>query len=70
MDNRINIGTQFKTRGKYPKNCRVVDMLTTRNLAGEIVQIEYLCEHEFMGQTVTHKECATTVLRGLIPADA
>jgi hypothetical protein len=60
------IGTKFKTRGKHPRECTVVDIYTTTNLAGEVVKTEYLCEHEFMGQKMKTLQIATTISMGLI----
>ena len=62
----IKPGTRFKTRGKHPKECEVIDIHTTRNIAGDIVKTEYHCQHDFLGQKITHNECAVTILRGLI----
>lgn len=52
---RFKIGTKFKTRGKYPRECTVVDILKTYNSKGELVEIRYVTTHEFMGQTVIDK---------------
>jgi len=42
-------------------------MWTTRNLAGEVVQVRYVATHQFLGQTVTNRDvCASTIARGLI----
>jgi len=61
------IGTQFKTRGKSPKLCTVVDVLKTYNAAGALVQTRYVAEHQFMGQTVTDRDvCDTTIAMGYI----
>lgn len=61
------IGTKFKTRGKAPRVCTVVDYHTTTNLAGEVVKERYVATHEFMGQIVTDYDvCAVTIARGLI----
>lgn len=68
MTPRFPIGTQFKTGGKHPQLCTVVDILTTRNHAGEVVRISYVATHEFCGQQVKdHTVCDTTIARGLIP---
>lgn len=61
------VGTKFKTRGKAPRTCTVVDYLTTTNLAGEVVKVRYVATHEFMGQTITDRDVvATTIALGLI----
>lgn len=60
----IAIGTEFLTRGKSKKMCKVIDIYRTYNSLGELVRTTYLCEHEFCGQPVRHEEVATTVLMG------
>ena len=61
------IGTQYRTRGKAPRLCTVVDYHTTTNLAGEIVRERYVSTHQFAGQTVTNSDVvAVTIARGLI----
>ena len=64
--NTIKVGTTFKPRGKHPQLTTVVDVLTTRNIVGDVVKIEYLCEHLFLGQVVKSRHCKTTILRGFI----
>lgn len=60
------IGTKFKTRGKHPKECVVVDYLTTTNLAGDVVKQRYVTQHSFLGQIVTDYDVVeTTISRGL-----
>lgn len=69
MDTSIEfpIGTQFKTRGKNPKVCEVVDVLKTYNSKGELVTVRYVATHEFLGQTVTDRDVPrTTVAMGFI----
>lgn len=46
------IGTQYKTRGKHPRLCKVIDIHKTYNHAGELVKIRYVSIHEFCGQAV------------------
>lgn len=61
------IGRKFKTRGKHPKICTVVDKWETYNQAGELVKTRYVAEHEFLGQTVvTYDVLCVTILRGEI----
>lgn len=71
MTNEFAIGTQFKTRGKAPKLCTVVDILKTYNSKNELVQVRYVATHQFMGQTVTDRDVpATTIAMGLVePAE-
>lgn len=67
MDNTdFAIGTQFKTRGKYPKLCTVTDVLKTYNAAGELVHTRYVAEHDFLGVKVHDRDVvAVTIARGL-----
>lgn len=61
------IGTQFKTHGKQPHVCTVIDILKTHNDAGELVRTRYVATHEFCGQTVTDRDvCDVTIARGFI----
>ena len=61
------IGVVYKTRGKHPKICTVVDRLETYNSKGELVKTRYVSEHEFLGQTVTDNDVVpVTILRGRI----
>lgn len=61
------IGVVYKTRGKHPKLCTVVDKLDTYNSKGELVRTRYVSEHEFLGQIVTNSDiCRVTVLRGKV----
>ena len=54
--NKYPIGTQYKTRGKSPKVCTVVDRLRTYNESGELVAERYVSTHKFMGQTVKDRD--------------
>jgi len=56
------IGTQFMSRCKHPLLCTVVDVLTTRNAAGEVVKVRYVATHEFMGQLVTDHDVTHTAV--------
>lgn len=61
------IGTQFKTRGKHPRLCTVVDVLRTYNSADELVRVRYVATHEFMGQTIKDIDVvATTIALGKV----
>lgn len=61
------IGVVYKTRGKNPKICTVVDKLDTYNSKGEVVKTRYVSEHDFLGQTVTDSDVArSTILMGKI----
>ncbi len=64
---RFPIGTQFKTRGKHPKICTVIDILKTYNNSDELVSIRYVATHEFLGQLVKNYDVVdTTIAMGLI----
>lgn len=61
------IGTQFKTRGKFPKLCAVTDIHITHNSNGDLVKLRYVAEHEFMGQLIVdHEVCETTIAMGQV----
>jgi hypothetical protein len=62
------IGIRFTKRSKANKGrvYTVIDELTTTNRAGAIVKVEFLCEHEFLGQKVKSWECSTTIKMGMI----
>lgn len=65
LEQRFPIGTQFRTRGKAPRLCTVVDVLKTYNAAGELVRLCYVATHEFMGQTLTDSDVVdATIARG------
>lgn len=67
---RYPIGTRFKTRGKHPRDCTVVDVLRTFNSMSELVRVRYVATHEFMGQTLRNNDVvATTIARGLVSDD-
>lgn len=59
------IGTTCMSAGKHPRWCRVVDIWTTTNSAGEVVKVRYVAEHEFCGNTVRDVDVPhTTIARG------
>jgi hypothetical protein len=61
------IGTKFKSRGKSPRLCTVIDILKTYNSKSELVKTRYVATHEFMGQVVTNYDLpAATIAMGLI----
>lgn len=59
---KYRIGQQFKTRGKAPRVCTVVDILKTFNNAGDLVQLRYVATYEFLGQTVTDRDVPETTI--------
>ena len=62
----IPVGTRFVRVGAPADRVEtVVDIHETRNLAGEVVKVEYVAEHAMMGQPVRAKHNATTVKRGM-----
>ena len=65
---RFPIGTQFSTRGKFPKICKVIDIHQTYNVAGVLVKTRYVAIHAFAGQCVTDSNVGeTTIAMGLMP---
>lgn len=66
MTTEYPIGTRFKTRGKHPRLCAVVDVWRTYNAAGELVRLRYVATHDFMGQPVIDYDvCAASIAMGL-----
>lgn len=71
MRARFPIGLTFN-RLRFPKakeltEYRIDDIYTTRNHAGELVKIEYVVSHEFMGQRIRENMIDTTIARSLTP---
>ena len=61
------IGTIYKTRGKNPKYCMVVDILKTYDVLNNLVKIRYVSTHEFLGQNVfDYDVVATTIAMGIL----
>jgi hypothetical protein len=61
------IGTKYKTRGKAPRLCEVVDILKTYNSKGELVKTRYVATHLFLGQIVTDYDVSkTTIAMGIL----
>jgi len=64
---RFKIGTKYRTSGKAPRLCTVIDIWTTYDDAGNIVMRRYVSEHEFMGQRILDRDVlATTIAKGLV----
>lgn len=65
---RFKIGTTFKTGGKHPRLCTVIDIHRTYSaLTGELVKLRYVSTHEFLGQQVhAYDVVDTTIARGLV----
>lgn len=69
MKARLPIGLAY-TAKRFPKAKELTaytieDIYTTRNNAGEIVKIEYLVSHQFIGQSLTELLCDTSIARKL-----
>jgi hypothetical protein len=66
-ETQFAIGTKFKTRGKNPKECTVVDVYKTYNSKNELVHIRYVATHIFLGQLVISYDIPhTTIKMGLL----
>ena len=59
---RFCMGHEFNSRGRYPRRCKVTDILTTRNAAGQTVKIRYVAEHVFAGQLVVDRDVTETTI--------
>jgi RNase P protein component len=58
---RFEIGTEYKHYSKRHNNqMQIIDILKTFNSKGELVRINYVVEHEFMGQKVTRNDVTDT----------
>lgn len=67
INSKFSIGTKFKTRGKYPRFCTIVDIFKTYNSKNELVKINYIATHKFNGQQLfDYSIVETTVAMGLI----
>ena len=61
------VGTIFMSGGKHPRRCVVRDILTTRNLAGQVVRIRYVAEHDFAGQVMRDPDVSpVAIARGFV----
>lgn len=68
MRHRFPIGTMYMSGGKFPRECIVMDHLTTTNSLGEIVSVRYVCGHRCLGQLVMdHDVVDPTIAKGLLP---
>ena len=66
---RFPIGLTF-SRKRFPKakgltEYSILNIYTTRNEAGNVVKLEYLVSHDFLGSSVTELMCDTTIARSL-----
>lgn len=63
---QFDIGTRFKRYGKKHHNeYEVIDIYTTTNSCGEVIKIEYLTGHYFMGQILKELMVGATIARSL-----
>jgi hypothetical protein len=62
MPGEFPIGTEYMTRGKHPRKCRVIDVWKTYNSAGELVHTRYVTEHEFCSQMVREFDVVQTTI--------
>lgn len=53
LEQRFLIGQMFKTRGKHPRVCTIVDVWKTYNSKNELIKMRYVATHEFAGQIMT-----------------
>jgi hypothetical protein len=69
MRARFPIGLTFIRHigKKVHREETILDILTTTNTKGEVVRIEYLIAHDFLGQKVTETVVDTTIARNLAP---
>lgn len=58
----FEIGTQYLSRGKHPRLCTIIDILTTTNSNGDVVSIRYVSTHKFMGQLITDDDVVGTTI--------
>lgn len=63
----FNVGLQFTPIGKSKAVYTITDILTTYNLAKEVVRVEYECVHTLAGCNIKSRECHTTIARSIKP---
>ena len=63
MENKklYSIGTKYIAKGKRKDIETVTDILKTYNSKNELVKIEYIVEHDFLNQKISHVVCHTTI---------
>lgn len=62
---RFLLGTRFLSAGKHPHVCVVTDILRTFNLSEELVGVQYVAEHVFMGQKIEARYLDIDVAKGV-----
>jgi len=69
MTPRFPIGLTFYskrfTKAKEATEHQIIKIYTTRDEAGNVVKIEYLVSHDFLGRYVTELLCDTSIARSL-----
>ena len=63
---KYKIGTKFIPRGESKEPHTIVDVLTTKNISGEIVRQKYVTRHIFLGQEILKEYPQTTIDRSEI----
>ncbi|MDX8399297.1 MAG: hypothetical protein R8K20_03500 [Gallionellaceae bacterium] len=63
---KFAVGAIFLSRGKAPRLCTVMNIHTTRDVTGKLVEFEYIALHLFLGQEVRGAYPEASVARGLV----
>ena len=64
---KYKIGQKYIARGIRKDVCTIVDIYKTHNSKGELIKIQYVSEHDFLGQKITNYDVPqATIARGLI----
>ena len=62
MTPQHKIGVKFIRKHSKRKDIEtIIDILTTRNIKNEVIKIEYIASHDFLGQTITAKTMQSTI---------
>ena len=63
----FDIGFKFNgkqtSKSKRSDEYTIIDIETTTNSSGEVVKVEYVMTHNFMGQEVRSRALRTTICR-------
>ena len=59
--NLYPIGTKYIAQGKRKDVETITEILKTYNSKNELVRIEYIVEHDFLNQKISHAVCHTTI---------
>jgi hypothetical protein len=60
------IGTKYIAEGKRKDIETVTEIFKTYNSKNELVKIEYIVEHDFLNQKISHAVCHTTIRKAEI----